>query len=80
MTRTGTVCGSPTYMSPEQCMSSKVDHRSDIYSLGIVIYETLTGEVPFLSDELVKVMAMHLSDNPKPLNSVRDDLHFSDAI
>jgi serine/threonine protein kinase len=80
ITRTGTVCGSPTYMSPEQCMSSKVDHRSDIYSLGIVIYETLTGEVPFLSDELVKVMAMHLSDNPKPLNSVRDDLHFSDAI
>src|SRR5581483_9513211 len=46
ITRTGTVCGSPTYMSPEQCTSSKVDHRSDIYSLGVVIYETLTGEVP----------------------------------
>jgi serine/threonine-protein kinase len=80
ITRTGTVCGSPTYMSPEQCTSSKVDHRSDIYSLGVVIYETLTGEVPFLSDELVKVMAMHLSDPPKPLNSVRDDLKFSDAL
>jgi len=80
ITRTGTVCGSPTYMSPEQCTSSKVDHRSDIYSLGVVIYETLTGEVPFLSDELVKVMAMHLSDPPKPLNSVRDDLQFSDAL
>lgn len=80
ITRTGTVCGSPTYMSPEQCMSSKVDNRSDIYSLGIVIYETLTGEVPFLSDELVKVMAMHLSDNPKPLNAVREDLHFSDVV
>lgn len=80
ITRTGTVCGSPTYMSPEQCTSSKVDHRSDIYSLGVVIYETLTGEVPFLSDELVKVMAMHLSDPPKPLNSVRDDLQFSEAL
>ncbi len=80
ITRTGTVCGSPTYMSPEQCTSSKVDHRSDIYSLGVVIYEALTGEVPFLSDELVKVMAMHLSDPPKPLNSVRDDLHFSEAL
>ena len=45
-----------------------------------MIYETLTGEVPFLSDELVKVMAMHLSDPPKPLNSVRDDLHFSQAL
>ena len=80
ITRTGTVCGSPTYMSPEQCTSSKVDHRSDIYSLGVVLYEALTGEVPFLSDELVKVMAMHLSDPPKPLNQVREDLQFSAAL
>jgi serine/threonine-protein kinase len=80
ITRTGTVCGSPTYMSPEQCTSSKVDQRSDVYSLGIVIYETLTGEVPFLSDELVKVMAMHLSDPPKPLNKVHPGLHFSDSM
>ena len=80
ITRTGTVCGSPTYMSPEQCTSSKVDHRSDLYSLGVVIYETLTGEVPFLSDELVKVMAMHLSDPPKPLNQVREDLRFPAAL
>lgn len=80
ITRTGTVCGSPTYMSPEQCTSSKVDHRSDLYSLGIVIYETLTGEVPFLSDELVKVMAMHLSDPPTPLNQVRADLQFPEAL
>jgi len=77
ITRSGTVCGSPTYMSPEQCTSSKVDHRSDQYSLGVVMYETLTGEVPFLSDELVKVMAMHLSEQPKRLNDVRNDLHFS---
>jgi serine/threonine protein kinase len=76
ITRTGTVCGSPTYMSPEQCTSSKVDHRSDMYSLAIVIYETLTGQVPFLSDELVKVMSMHLSDAPTPLNSVCPDLQF----
>ncbi len=67
-------------MSPEQCTSSKVDHRSDIYSLGVVLYEALTGEVPFLSDELVKVMAMHLSDPPKPLNQVREDLQFSVAL
>lgn len=80
ITRSGTVCGSPTYMSPEQCTSSKVDQRSDIYSLGIVIYETLTGEVPFSSDELVKVMAMHLSQPPKPLNQVRFDLRFPDKL
>lgn len=80
ITRTGTVCGSPTYMSPEQCTSSKVDQRSDIYSLAIVLYETLTGMVPFVSEELVKVMAMHLSDPPKPLNQVREDLHFPSAL
>jgi hypothetical protein len=67
-------------MSPEQCTSSKVDHRSDIYSVGIVIYETLTGEVPFQHEELVRVMAMHLSDNPKPINEVRPDLHFTEAL
>lgn len=80
ITRTGTVCGSPTYMSPEQCTSSKVDHRSDIYSMGIVIYETLTGTVPFMSDELAKVMAMHLTDPPRPINRVRSDLHFPQKL
>lgn len=80
ITRTGTVCGSPTYMSPEQCTSSKVDHRSDIYSLGVVIYEVLTGEVPFHSDELVRVMAMHLSDPPTPLNQVKPGLMFPEML
>lgn len=80
ITRTGTVCGSPTYMSPEQCTSSKVDHRSDIYSVGIVIYETLTGTVPFMSDELAKVMAMHLTDAPPPINKVRPDLQFPEML
>lgn len=80
ITRTGTVCGSPTYMSPEQCTSSKVDSRSDIYSIGIVIYETLTGEVPFHSDELIRVMSMHLSEPPKPLNQVKPGLIFPDAL
>ena len=80
ITRSGTVCGSPTYMSPEQCTSSKVDQRSDIYSLGIVIYEMLTGIVPFESDELVKVMAMHLSQLPVSINSVNPDLHFPSRL
>ncbi|MBK8220863.1 MAG: serine/threonine protein kinase [Candidatus Obscuribacter sp.] len=81
ITRTGTVCGSPTYMSPEQCTSSKVDHRSDIYSFGIVMYETLTGEVPFQHEELVRVMAMQLSDPAKPIDEVRPDLMFpSDLV
>lgn len=80
ITRTGTVCGSPTYMSPEQCTSSKVDHLSDIYSLAVVIYETLTGEVPFLSEDLTEVMAMHLSREPRPLNQVKAGLKFPDGL
>lgn len=80
ITRTGTVCGSPTYMSPEQCTSSKVDHRSDIYSFGIVMYETLTGEVPFQHEELVRVMAMQLSDPARPINEVRPDLNLPDEL
>jgi serine/threonine-protein kinase len=80
ITRTGTVCGSPTYMSPEQCTSSKVDHRSDIYSLGVVLFEALTGNVPFTAEELVKVMTMHLLDTPPTLSATRPDLTFPDKL
>ncbi len=80
ITRTGTVCGSPTYMSPEQCTSSKVDQRSDIYSLGIVLFETLTGNVPFTAEELVKVMTMHLLDPAPLLSEMRPDLQFPEKL
>jgi serine/threonine protein kinase len=74
ITKTGTVCGSPTYMSPEQCDDNQVDHRSDIYSLGIVIYETITGKVPFAGADIYNVMTMHVKDPPPRLKSVRPDL------
>lgn len=80
ITRTGTVCGSPTYMSPEQCTSSKVDNRSDIYSLAVVLFEALTGTVPFTAEELVKVMTMHLVDPAPTLSAARPDLHFPEAL
>ena len=80
ITRTGTVCGSPTYMSPEQCTSSKVDQRSDIYSLAIVLFETLTGAVPFTAEELVKVMTMHLLDPAPTLSATRPDLQFPEKL
>lgn len=74
ITKTGTVCGSPTYMSPEQCDDNKVDHRSDIYSLGVVIYETITGKVPFSGQDIYNVMTMHVKDPPPRLKQVRPDL------
>ncbi len=64
MTGTGQIVGSPDYMSPEQIRASKLDFRSDIYSLGIVIYELFTGRVPFHADTPVATLMKHLQDPP----------------
>ncbi len=80
ITKTGTVCGSPFYMSPEQCDASKLDHRSDLYSLGVVLFETLTGKVPFDSKDIYQVLTMQVKDPPPRLKKSRPDLDFSDAI
>lgn len=61
LTRTGEIFGSPLYMSPEQCAGGKVDHRSDIYSLGCVIFEALTGTTPFVGESALATMMMHQS-------------------
>jgi serine/threonine-protein kinase len=62
LTTTGQIMGTPEYMSPEQCLGEKIDHRSDIYSLGIVIYEMFTGEVPFRGDTPVATLFKHIQD------------------
>lgn len=80
ITKTGTVCGSPFYMSPEQCDASKLDHRSDLYSLGVVLFETLTGKVPFESKDIYQVLTMQVKDAPPKLKKMRPDLEFSDSI
>lgn len=66
LTETGEVFGSPLYMSPEQCMGQKVDKRSDIYSLGCVLYECLTGSSPFQGDNFLNVIFKHINDSPQP--------------
>jgi len=65
-TATGTIVGTPAYMSPEQCMGQTLDHRSDIYSLGIVLYEMLTGGVPFDAETPLAVLMQHVNA-PLPL-------------
>ena len=74
LTRMGEVWGSPIYMSPEQCMGANVDLRSDIYSLGVVMYESLTGKVPFLGRNYADTMSKQISEPPTPMKEVRPDL------
>jgi len=67
MTKTGTIVGTTGYMSPEQAMGQELDERSDLYSLGIMFYELLTGHVPFRGDSAVAVLLKHVQEAPPPL-------------
>jgi tRNA A-37 threonylcarbamoyl transferase component Bud32 len=67
LTQTGAVLGTPAYMSPEQCMGEEIDGRSDIYSLGVVLFEMLCGVVPFNSPTATAVAMQHVQQAPPPL-------------
>lgn len=64
LTKTGEIFGTPSYMSPEQCLGRNIDTRSDIYSLGCVLYETITGAPPFTGQSSMEVMMAHINGNP----------------
>ncbi len=74
VTKTGTTVGTVAYMSPEQAKGGDIDHRSDIYSLGTVLYEMLTGEVPFSGDHEAAVLYGITHNDPEPLDTRRTDL------
>ncbi|MGD9683316.1 MAG: serine/threonine protein kinase [Candidatus Obscuribacterales bacterium] len=80
LTRMGEVWGSPIYMSPEQGMGTTIDARTDIYSLGVVMYESLTGEVPFLGRNYVETMTMQISEPPAPFSDVCPELKIPAAL
>jgi eukaryotic-like serine/threonine-protein kinase len=74
MTETGSIVGTAQYLSPEQARGGEVDQRSDLYSLGVVLYELLTGKTPFEGDTPVEVAMKHLSNAPKPPSELRKDI------
>ena len=71
LTKTGMTSGTAAYMSPEQARGEHLDHRTDIWSLGVVLYELVTGQLPFRGDYETALIYSILNDRPKPMSSVR---------
>jgi eukaryotic-like serine/threonine-protein kinase len=74
LTLTGTVVGTPAYMSPEQAQGKPVDGRSDLYSLGVMLFEMLTGRLPFEAETMVSLLLAHVTQPPPRLRDLQPDL------
>lgn len=80
LTQAGEVFGSPLYMSPEQCEGRALDARSDIYSLGAVIYETISGQPPLMGSSATETMRLHTRERPRPFSQVVEGLSLPDGL
>lgn len=74
MTRTGAFLGTPRYMSPEQVEGKPADNRADLYSYGLILYEMVTGDVPFTGESTLKVMYQRIQEKPKSPKLIKPDL------
>lgn len=70
LTRTGAAVGTPTYMSPEQAMAAEVGPWTDMYAVGVIAYELVTGRVPFAADEPMAILFKHCNEAPRPVTAV----------
>lgn len=81
LTKTGMIFGTPEYMSPEQAAGKKdLDHRVDVYALAVILYEMLTGRVPFVGDTFMGILTQHMFEDPPSFQEVNPRLEVPDAI
>ena len=80
LTKTGMIFGTPDYMSPEQATGRPLDQRADIYALGVILYEMLTGKVPFDAPSFMAILTKHMFEDPVPPSLAAPDLDIDAAV
>src|SRR5580692_12635632 len=80
ITSPGIVCGTPEYMSPEQGRGDELDARSDLYAVGVILYQLVTGHLPFEADSPTQVVLMHLSQPPPDPRKVAPERMIGDPL
>jgi hypothetical protein len=80
LTQTGYTLGTPEYMAPEQCIGAQVEPRTDIYALGVLMYESLTGELPIVAQNRRELLDLHQRQIPTPMRQRRPDLPIPEAL
>ena len=77
LTKTGMIFGTPEYMSPEQAAGKHLDHRVDVYAMGVILFECVTGRVPFVGDSFMGILTQHMFEDPPPLAEVNPHVECS---
>ncbi|MCB9593494.1 MAG: serine/threonine protein kinase [Sandaracinaceae bacterium] len=80
LTKTGMIFGTPEYMSPEQAAGKSLDHRVDIYALAVILFEMITGRVPFIGDTFMGILTQHMFEDPPELQDVNPNVRVPEPI